>query len=526
MPEDTSSSVIDTSTVVSHLVQDTSTTSSGSSYMSTTASTFSTAIRTESSSSAVLHRTTAGEDEDDGSESHSAFDPTTTLTSSHMASSSSAPATHITKTLTHGYGTASASTFKTPDTKHSTSLLADTHSAVAVVRASSAPVASSEIAEPTVTTTTVTSTIFKHHSVTAISSGTPSSHSPSSLAWRTTKSTSHLLPTVSATSISPSTGFSWRATPTSTSGQSSTIKQTSSHLFRGSTATTDIRSTASSSPTVGVIRTLPGAASSGASTGAHQSSTATAPQPDHTSAHFTSGTVSNTHISNTWTLHTTATAFHTDSISHTQTATSAFITQSPSTGTHTTKTPTTPDITGTVASGTGIVIIIPGVSTSRNITIPLSPDDNIPVTGTISMSTSSPPVTTPFGASSQSASATQNTTPAVSPHVTGLVTTIHPTSTETKVVTVEMPTTEQTQRPTPTASVAVPSEGSSQLTAQATGSKKAPGPAPAPTSDIADNGVVNPVSPMFLTVTETKTVTEKTTETRTVMMTVTATVDR
>lgn len=89
-----------------------------------------------------------------------------------------------------------------------------------------------------------------------------------------------------------------------------------------------------------------------------------------------------------------------------------------------------------------------------------------------------------------------------------------------------MPTTEQTQRPTPTASVSVPSEASSQPTAQATGSKKAPGSAPAPTSDTPDNGVVNPVSPMFLTVTETKTVTEKTTETKTVMMTVTATVDR
>ncbi|KNG84560.1 hypothetical protein ANOM_007314 [Aspergillus nomiae NRRL 13137] len=458
-------------------------------------------MQTESSSHFI-----ADEDEDEVSESESA-----TLTSSHMAaSSSSAPATHLsetatTNTLAHGYSTSRASISKTLDTTHST-LLSDALSRADVVRASSAAVVSSEIAEPTVTTTTVTSTIYRHRSSTATASRTPSSHSSSPFGasastWKTARPSSHLPPTVSATPISPSA----IGHPGSTTAQSSTIKQTSSHLFRGSTAATNIGSTASSSPTVGVIRTLPGAGSPGISAGAHQSPTAS--QSSHTSVHLTSGTIRNTHTSNTWTVHPTAAASHTTPISRSPTASRVSITHSPSTGIPITKGPTVPDVTGTVVSGTGIIIIIPGKSTSRNITIPLSPDDNIPSTGTVSMSTTSvPQVTTPAWATSQ-------TTHAVSPHAPGLVT-VHSTSTATKVVTVELP------RPTTTTtSVAVPSE---RTATQATASKKAP----APVSDSPDNGsslVVNPVSPMFLTVTETKTVTEKTVETRTTLMTVTTT---
>ncbi|KAF5864050.1 hypothetical protein ETB97_008787 [Aspergillus alliaceus] len=483
----------------------------------------------------------------------SRFAPSTAITSSHIGASVSLTATgHSSKATaidsdSHSSSTSSFASSKTADTSHSIHLLTETYSEAHIMLPDSTTDSESEVSAPTVMTMTITSTVIPSDRSTGISSRAQWHTSVLSGLFtsgtstaKATGLTSHLSSTTHSTGSS--TSIAWKVTAASPPAGSSRARQ-SSHLLGVTTAATGpmgstgssgptsgqpshpsdsyiatgvVGSTGTPSPTIGVIGTLSGAGTSGISTGVYQSSMVMASAShSQTSTHLASGTASNTYTPNPWnnaqSTASRAAASHTDtsySKADSKPTTTASITQSPFTGVPTNQAAPTPQITGTFVSEPGIVIIIPGSSTSQFITIPLNPSDGIPVLSASSISTQAHSTRE---TTSHSIPPTQNTALTHSPQGTGLskaTTSFHLTSTGTTSATVGLTRTKQTSSAVPTHSGSSP-----------TGSAATQAP------DKGGSLVVNPVSPMFLsvTVTETKTLTETITV-ATMTMTVTATV--
>ncbi|KAF7597510.1 hypothetical protein BBP40_003757 [Aspergillus hancockii] len=498
-----------TSTDASHGFQIISATSGGDDTLSIVAVTLS-ADQTGSSASPLLPHTAQASDP---SETVSPVTSQATgLSSANVGASNWPTATGRSSKITATPYSGSVTSSKTAVTSQSSPLFPVASSGASSSSKPSSQAGASHTAsvKPTVTSITTTSTLIPQHGSTAIFSGTQLHSTRSSglfggssspcTSCSSTRASSHSFSTAVASFInthsSSSTLFSRRPTAEPTTAWSP-VGQPSSHSFGSSTTAGSKGSTTLSSPTVGVIKTLLTASSSGTATGTYQDSGTAASYTSQTGSALPSGATANAHTSKATDLTaSTLTASRSVTSSRLQTTMKISVTQSPFIGVPTDKDGPTTTSQGTPSPVTspGIVVILPG---SHTITIPYYPNDD-------HSKTVSPPT--------QALS-----TPATRP---GEMTTVRPTSTTTRVITVELTTTAQSK---PSVTTMATGSGSRAAT-QATGSK-VPDPSSTSGPDTGGSLVVNPVSPVFFTKTETVTVTEKITETKTVAMTtVTATI--